>query len=189
MTFGEQYKYTGSRSSATPQLIPPVLQSLMDKVNSEYCTEGQPQVNSCLINRFIGPDSSLPMHSDNELTIHPESFIHTISLGASCTVSFVTTSDDSETHTHAGLLSQHLSKDLNRYQKPDYLHLNWKGIAKLGVLIRNTVLLRMNGGNDRRSRRSRTPWNNKHPSTGEAEGYAGAAANGFSHNRDGYQSS
>ena len=89
----------------------------------------------------------------------------------------------------AGLLSQHLSKDLNRYQKPDYLHLNWKGIAKLGVLIRNTVLLRMNGGNDRRSRRSRTPWNNKHPSTGEAEGYAGAAANGFSHNRDGYQSS
>ena len=45
----------------------------------------------------------------------------------------------------AGLLSQNLSRDLNRHRKPDYLHLNWKGLAKLGVLIRNTILLRMVG--------------------------------------------
>ena len=86
----------------------------------------------------------------------------------------------------AGLLSQHLSRNLNRYQKPDYLHLNWKGLAKLGVLIRNTVLLRMNGGKDRRRRPSR---NNGQTRTGQTEGYAGTAANGFGHNSDGYQSS
>ncbi|KAL5263837.1 hypothetical protein ACHWQZ_G005045, partial [Mnemiopsis leidyi] len=84
----------------------------------------------------------------------------------------------------AGLLSQHLSRNLNRYQKPDYLHLNWKGVAKLGILIRNTVLLRMNGGTDRR----RSSRNNGHLHDRVTEGYAGAAANGFGHNHDGYQS-
>ena len=56
----------------------------------------------------------------------------------------------------AGLLSQNLSRDLNRHRKPDYLHLNWKGLAKLGVLIRNTILLRMNGGIDKRRSQSRS---------------------------------
>ena len=83
----------------------------------------------------------------------------------------------------AGLLSRHLSRDLNKHQKPDYLHLNWKGLAKLGVLIRNTVLLRMNGGTDRRRLK-----NNRRQNTQEPEGYAGTAANGFGHNHDGYQS-
>ena len=87
----------------------------------------------------------------------------------------------------SGLLSQHLSRRLNRYQKPDYLHLNWKGVAKLGVLIRNTVLLRMNGGTDRR-RRPPASRDNEQPHTGVTEGYAGTAANGFGHNHDGYQS-
>ena len=100
IAFGEQYKYTGSKSSATPNPIPTPLQSLIDKVNSEYCPEGQPLVNSCLINFYNGPDSCLPMHSDNEQTIHPESAIHTISLGAPCTMSFATTIDGSEVHTH-----------------------------------------------------------------------------------------
>ena len=85
----------------------------------------------------------------------------------------------------AGLLSQHLSRDLNRHRKPDFLHLNWKGLAKLGVLIRNTILLRMNGGIDKRRSRSRSRDNIEPQPT---EGYAGAAANGFGHNHDGYQS-
>jgi len=54
----------------------------------------------------------------------------------------------------AGLLSQQFSRNLGRSQRPDYLHLNWRGTAKLGTLIRNTVLIRMNGGVDRRKKRS-----------------------------------
>ena len=43
-----------------------------------------------------------------------------------------------------GLLSPLLSQAFDKYERQDYLHLNWKGAAKLGVLIRNCVLLRMN---------------------------------------------
>ena len=98
-SFGEQYKYNGSTSPSTPVAIPPVLQALVDKVNTELCSEGQPQINSCLVNCFEGPPSSLPLHSDDEKTIHPESSIHTISIGSSCTVSFVS-NQNSEKHDH-----------------------------------------------------------------------------------------
>ena len=47
-----------------------------------------------------------------------------------------------------------LATYLNKHQKPDFLHLNWRGLAKLGQFIRNTVLLRINGGIDKRKRRS-----------------------------------
>ena len=370
LSFGEQYKYSGSRSSATPLQMPPVLQSLMDKINNDFISGDQPKLNSCLINRYNGQESSLPQHSDNEQSIHPESYIYTVSLGAPCSMTFAPAHGDTslehacpprslysmsrrsqEFFTHgiskgsigpdtrysitfrsvshknrnstciigdsntcglkfgtdpkksfgqwlpgkqvftpviedidphvalgyrnivvhcainnlkkdevkniadikrlfslyvnkieniqavnpqahvyicpplpskraelnrkslyfiklirdelipsnfgvtlvdgfdgfldqAGLLSQHLSRNLNRYQKPDYLHLNWKGVAKLGILIRNTVLLRMNGGTDRR----RSSRNNGHLHDRVTEGYAGAAANGFGHNHDGYQS-
>ena len=52
-----------------------------------------------------------------------------------------------------GLLSQHLSRRLTRFMKPDYLHLNWKGVAKLAAILKNTILLRVNGGQDRRRNR------------------------------------
>ena len=45
-----------------------------------------------------------------------------------------------------GLLARALSRDYNRNRRPDFLHLNWKGLAKLGILIRNTVLRRKSGG-------------------------------------------
>ena len=51
-----------------------------------------------------------------------------------------------------GLLNRELSRDLNRFKRPDFLHLNWGGLAKLGCLIRGTVLLRKSGGVDRRKR-------------------------------------
>ena len=373
LSFGEQYKYSGSRSSAEPSETPILLQQLIDRINSDFVSEGQPKINSCLVNCYQGADSSLPQHSDDEQSIHPESLIHTISLGATCSMTFMAkhTRDYSQEHVcqprsiysmtrrsqeffshgiskgsidgkrysitfrsvsfrnrnstciigdsntcglkfgsdpkksfgqwmpgrqvftpviddidpyvacgyknivvhcaindlkkeevknfadikrvfslyvnkiehiqavnprahvyicpplpskraelnrkslyfiklireellssnfgvtmvdgfdgfldQAGLLSQHLSRNLNRYQKPDYLHLNWKGVAKLGVLIRNTVLLRMNGGTDRR-RRSQIIRNNGQMHAGVTDGYAGAVANGFGHNHDGYQS-
>ena len=47
-----------------------------------------PVINSCLVNRFDGPDSYLPRHSDNEATIHPESSIFTLSIGETCSIKF-----------------------------------------------------------------------------------------------------
>ena len=52
-----------------------------------------------------------------------------------------------------GLFSQHLSRRLTKFMKPDYLHLNWKGVAKLAAILKNTILLRVNGGQDRRKTR------------------------------------
>ena len=51
-----------------------------------------------------------------------------------------------------GFLCQNLSKEFDRHQRRDYLHLNWRGVAQLGRLIRSTVLLRAHGGVDKRKR-------------------------------------
>ena len=75
-----------------------------------------------------------------------------------------------------GLLHQNLSRLLTRYKKSDTFHLNWKGLAHLARIIRNTVLLRMNGGVDRRKRTSQV---NGRP-------YSDVAASGVGH-YDGYQ--
>ena len=85
-----------------------------------------------------------------------------------------------------GLLDRSLSRDLNRYQKPDFLHLNWRGLAKLGQLIRNTVLLRINGGIDKRKRGS-SRVNNKSYRDVTAEGRSGPAAAASPGHVDGYQ--
>ena len=74
-----------------------------------------------------------------------------------------------------GLLSRNFSRDLNRFKRPDMLHLNWKGLAKLGSFIRNTVLLRKSGGVDRR-RKTRV----------DGMSYRDVAANRGPHH-DGYQ--
>ena len=47
-----------------------------------------PTINACLINRYEGPDDFIPEHQDDEDSIHPESSIFTLSLGAPCTVTF-----------------------------------------------------------------------------------------------------
>ena len=41
-----------------------------------------------------------------------------------------------------GLLNQNLSKRLNKHQRPDFLHLNWKGSVQLAKLIKNTIFHR-----------------------------------------------
>ena len=372
LSFGEQYKYTGSRTASSPAEVPPILRTLMDKINAEFCSNGEPEMNSCLINRFDGPNCSLPQHSDNEASIHPESCIFTLSLGSACTVSFAArtghetheqtcqsrslysmTRRSQEHYTHcinngsisngrrysitmrsvsfknrnatciigdsntgglkfgsdakksfgswlpgrqvyaptishidpseacgyknvvilcgindlkkeevknladinslfslyvnkieciqavnpkahvyvcpplptkraelnkkaiyfnhlictkllpsnfgvtfvdgfdgfldsAGLLNQQLARNLDKYQRPDYLHLNWRGVAKLGVLIRDTVLSRMNGGYDRRRRRSPSRTDGRSYRDVVTGGGGSAAGPGHGHH-DGYQ--
>ena len=45
-------------------------------------------LNSCLINYYPDSCSSIPFHADDELCIDPDSYIVTLSLGASRTMSF-----------------------------------------------------------------------------------------------------
>jgi hypothetical protein len=85
----------------------------------------------------------------------------------------------------AGLLSEQFSRNLNRSQRPDYLHLNWRGTAKLGVLIRNTVLIRMNGGIDKRRRRSDQVDERSYRDV--AAGGVGSTPVARTPNQDGYQ--
>ena len=87
--FGEQYKYTGSTASNRPhQAVPLILGSLIMKINTDFCAGESPKINSCLVNRYEGSEGYLLKHSDDELTIHPESQIITLSLGSECTLQF-----------------------------------------------------------------------------------------------------
>ena len=82
-SYGEKYKYMGSKSHDTKP-IPEVFQSLIGKLNenSGY------KLNQILVNKYSGPDALLPKHSDNEYDINPDSEIHTVSIGHSATVKF-----------------------------------------------------------------------------------------------------
>jgi len=87
-TYGVPYKYTGARSANKESPIPAVIKPLMDSIN-EICKEkNYPLVNSCLINKYEGPSAHLPRHSDDEISIHPESHIFTVSMGQPCTLIF-----------------------------------------------------------------------------------------------------
>ncbi len=46
------------------------------------------EINSCLVNKYHGPQAFLPRHADNEPTIAPRSNIFTVSLGCSATIKF-----------------------------------------------------------------------------------------------------
>ena len=77
-TYGAKYNYMGHKSQPKP--LPECLQSLMDKLNQTK-TGGTYELNACLVNRYEGPESKLPEHSDNEYSINPSSDIFTVSLG------------------------------------------------------------------------------------------------------------
>ena len=101
LSFGVPYKYTGSMSSSQVPEVPDELKPLMEQINgiqkeifhSQYpdCEKygrPAPTINSLLINKYIGPESFLPKHADDEDTIHCESSIFTLSLGAECSIEF-----------------------------------------------------------------------------------------------------
>lgn len=83
--FGAKYHYTGAGDVSSDDEIPEQLSPLLDKLKIKYPGV---TVTECLINRYEGPDSKLPPHSDDELSIDPESSIHTVSLGQKRTVLF-----------------------------------------------------------------------------------------------------
>ena len=99
VAFGEPYRYTGSRASANVPAIPEVIKSIVGNINDNFCRD-LPQINSCLVNRYSGPESFLPQHSDDEATIHPESSIFTLSVGQPCTVLFAEGNSTDTIHEH-----------------------------------------------------------------------------------------
>jgi alkylated DNA repair dioxygenase AlkB len=110
VSFGVPYHYTGSKSSENVPPMPDLLVPLVEKINTlqkqiheekyksdSYNPSNPPCINSCLINKYEGSESFLPRHSDQEVTIDPESSIFTISLGTSCDVKFTERNTNSET--------------------------------------------------------------------------------------------
>ena len=101
--FGHPYSYTGSKATSKANqepVVPDLLKPIFEKVNKmqaeQFFTKypklkgkvDAPVINSCLVNRYAGEESFLPEHSDDETTINPESSIYTISIGASCHITF-----------------------------------------------------------------------------------------------------
>ena len=118
ISFGSPYQYTGSKSSSQVPAFPDSIKPLLERIKkaqsdiyrSLYPNQHHlevPEINSCLINKYQGPDSYLPKHSDREMTIHPESSIFTISLGQSCDVKF--------TERKTGTVSIHSCPDRSLY--------------------------------------------------------------------------
>ena len=82
--YGEPYKYPGSgQAKKTP--LPPCVKSVVDKVNLEFPGAN---INSCVVNKYTGPSSSLPEHSDDESCLAPGSSIYTVSLGSAASITY-----------------------------------------------------------------------------------------------------
>ena len=112
ISYGMPYDYTGAKSATHVPPMPEELKPILDKINelqseiyhNKYPEHSKmrspppaPVINSCLINRYDGPNSYLPKHSDKEVTIHPESSIFTLSLGQSCAIKFMDEQSHDET--------------------------------------------------------------------------------------------
>jgi hypothetical protein len=111
ISFGTPYGYNGAKSATDVPPIPDALTSLFAKVNELHAKlfharypdhskrkdpPSPPNINSCLINKYEGPESYLPKHSDKEVTINPESSVFTLCLGESCTIKFTENSSGTE---------------------------------------------------------------------------------------------
>ena len=97
MKFGENYKFNGSRGDSVE--FPPYIKAILDDLNEKFVSPDTPALNSCLVTKYVGPNSYIAPHSDDERAIHPESSIFTISLGKEATVKF--------TDVHSGTVSEH----------------------------------------------------------------------------------
>ena len=101
VSYGEKYKYMGSRS-LNPKPIPDVLKPLLDSLNGDL----DYSLNQILVNKYTGKDACLPSHSDDEKDINPSSSIFTVSIGDSANVSFCSKVDGEKkdiTVTHRSL--------------------------------------------------------------------------------------
>ena len=91
--YGKPYKYTGSKSQSAPPPIPDPIKNVVQLISSQYenC-----DINQCTANKYIDSSAELSEHSDDEITLKPESDIFTVSLGSLRSITFrdVTTGDE-----------------------------------------------------------------------------------------------
>ena len=83
--FGAKYHYTGAGDVSDDDKIPAEFDLILEKLRSLY---PDIKINQCLVNRYVGNNSFLSQHSDNEPSIDPDSSIYTVSLGHYRTVIF-----------------------------------------------------------------------------------------------------
>ena len=85
-SFGETYSYTGAPSNNVKE-IPGYISKLIEKIHQN---EGYQDldINQVVVNKYVGNESFLPEHSDNEKSIKPLSKILTISIGSDRKVLF-----------------------------------------------------------------------------------------------------
>ena len=84
--YGAPYPYVGSKQTSQPEPFPALVDLAVNEINRKYSSKHK--ISSSLVNRYSGPGSYLPEHSDNEGVIIPGSDIYIISLGQSRTVIF-----------------------------------------------------------------------------------------------------
>ncbi len=141
ISFGVPYEYTGSKSSSNVPPIPNQLGPLFEKINeiqtklfrANYPQQSHltpPVVNSCLVNKYDGPESYLPQHSDKEVTIHPESSVFTLSLGETCDLKFIERESGTE---QTVTCSDRMLYHMNRRSQEVFEHLIEKGSVSSGV--------------------------------------------------------
>ena len=83
LAFGERYGYSGGKAPDTKPL-PDIIAKIIQLINSKFGCN----INSVLINKYLGVASYLPEHSDDESSIDPESDIFTMSVGQTRDVVF-----------------------------------------------------------------------------------------------------
>ena len=77
-SFGEEYKYTNSKSNS-PAEMPPLMKKTIEDLAKDHPEASR--INQCLVNKLEGPESYISVHCDDESTIAPGSNIYTFSLG------------------------------------------------------------------------------------------------------------
>ena len=83
IAYGKRYPYKGSKQSEPPKPFTELINETIKLISSELPGT---TVQTCLVNRFTGPQSYMPEHSDNESVLCPNSSVITVSLGQERTI-------------------------------------------------------------------------------------------------------
>ena len=114
IAYGPSYRYMGAKSTEVKEM-PAQIQPLLDTLN-QALPPGSSKLNSMLVNVY-NKKSTIPRHSDNEMSISPNSEIVCVSLGATRKLSFECISDNSTAQelslTHRSMYS--MSRDSQNF--------------------------------------------------------------------------
>ena len=87
--FGHPYKYMNGYGNKKLSEIPGPINSVINILQEKFSLEKNLRPNSIVIEKYHGINERQPLQSYNEPTIARDSHIYTLSLGDSCTISFL----------------------------------------------------------------------------------------------------